>query len=778
MERRAGQKLGQKSGQRYRRTLFCYFMIIVIVPVLILGCYAYYSAEAALRKNIRQANETELMQIENKVDNALDVIRQEILRIASSRQVVNLSEQYIEEVPYPELRNFIDELIGGDTYISYMSGYSFINFKKQWVLSNKGTISLNQVNNKQWVDELRKNSAKIIWSNRLGENEEPESLLSEYINNHYLTFIVKPPIYTENSDVALIFNLKQSALEALFHKSIGNGSLIIFDQDGKLVYSENNNLSSYYLEHQEILEAEEMYSLKLDETEYDIVKKKSAVSGWTFIAAYDASIANKQLMQIPISMFGIISIILMIHGIISGLGAFRVYKPIESLVKQLKGIVPQQEEKEEGDEFSLIHNRIHRLVGHNEELQDMIQREKGQLSELFAIRLMRGRLAREEIEMMKERLGLRFGPFLCVISVLFCQNDDERKGQMEQDLLNLQMLECLRGEIGDRLLFPPFIHTRAILISVDGETREQVEEKILTLRNQLSVLALETCGGYVDMGVSRLFTEVTDFKKANGESLEALKVNEYSDGRKDTEGISVEDSCITYYEDLMDQEMGAGGYNLVLDSAMKEAIDTCNLERALLIVEEFLQEMSRNGAVLYEQHYYQYRFLLTILSVPVDAGIPINDLFPKDQDDLFQCFNQLYDVSSIRKFYETQVIVPVINKMSQFRKSNSEVVMEKIMNLVKASGGDLTLTECAEKLGYHPSYIWRIMKQTKDITFTDYIAEQKLELAKKMLLETDLSIAEIAERLSYSNAQNFIRLFKKHLDVTPGQFRKTKGCIL
>lgn len=29
-----------------------------------------------------------------------------------------------------------------------------------------------------------------------------------------------------------------------------------------------------------------------------------------------------------------------------------------------------------------------------------------------------------------------------------------------------------------------------------------------------------------------------------------------------------------------------------------------------------------------------------------------------------------------------------------------------------------------------------------------------------MLVETDLSVAEIAERLSYSNAQNFIRLFK------------------
>lgn len=84
----------------------------------------------------------------------------------------------------------------------------------------------------------------------------------------------------------------------------------------------------------------------------------------------------------------------------------------------------------------------------------------------------------------------------------------------------------------------------------------------------------------------------------------------------------------------------------------------------------------------------------------------------------------------------------------------------------------MTLAECAQELGYHPSYIWRVLKNTRDITFTDYIAEQKLRIATRLLEETELSVSEIAERLSYSNAQNFIRLFKKHMGITPGQYRK------
>ena len=82
------------------------------------------------------------------------------------------------------------------------------------------------------------------------------------------------------------------------------------------------------------------------------------------------------------------------------------------------------------------------------------------------------------------------------------------------------------------------------------------------------------------------------------------------------------------------------------------------------------------------------------------------------------------------------------------------------MALIDQKNGDVTLAECAQELGYHPSYIWRVLKNTRDITFTDYIAEQKLRIATRLLEETELSVSEIAERLSYSNAQNFIRLFK------------------
>ena len=55
-----------------------------------------------------------------------------------------------------------------------------------------------------------------------------------------------------------------------------------------------------------------------------------------------------------------------------------------------------------------------------------------------------------------------------------------------------------------------------------------------------------------------------------------------------------------------------------------------------------------------------------------------------------------------------------------------------------------------------------------------YFYDQKiLSEAKKLMLETSLSVAEIARKLTYDPA-NFSKFFKKYSGVTPGQFRENQ----
>ena len=48
----------------------------------------------------------------------------------------------------------------------------------------------------------------------------------------------------------------------------------------------------------------------------------------------------------------------------------------------------------------------------------------------------------------------------------------------------------------------------------------------------------------------------------------------------------------------------------------------------------------------------------------------------------------------------------------------------------------------------------------------------RMDMAKKWLKETDMKIAEIAERLQYNNSANFIRSFRKIEGTTPGKYRE------
>ena len=118
------------------------------------------------------------------------------------------------------------------------------------------------------------------------------------------------------------------------------------------------------------------------------------------------------------------------------------------------------------------------------------------------------------------------------------------------------------------------------------------------------------------------------------------------------------------------------------------------------------------------------------------------------------------------------MIDPILEIRGELLNQKSYAMLEDIEKMIAERKGDISLTECAEALQVHPTYIWKILKMDKGRSFSDYLEEYKLEEAKRLLLNTTMSVAEIASELNYTNAQNFIRFFSKSMGVTPGKFRK------
>ena len=57
------------------------------------------------------------------------------------------------------------------------------------------------------------------------------------------------------------------------------------------------------------------------------------------------------------------------------------------------------------------------------------------------------------------------------------------------------------------------------------------------------------------------------------------------------------------------------------------------------------------------------------------------------------------------------------------------------------------------------------------MSFNEYLADIRLEKAKQLLQETDLSAERISDEIGYSNPKYFFKIFKKMTNLTPVEYR-------
>lgn len=118
-------------------------------------------------------------------------------------------------------------------------------------------------------------------------------------------------------------------------------------------------------------------------------------------------------------------------------------------------------------------------------------------------------------------------------------------------------------------------------------------------------------------------------------------------------------------------------------------------------------------------------------------------------------------------------------KMLQMAEIQSQETSVPVTQFEKFQ--DLLVKECprlhkvndfAQLLNTTPQNLNSICRKRSGKTASEYIVTQLLLEAKRYILHTENTINEIAYTLSFSDASNFVKFFKRHENLTPVQFRE------
>lgn len=153
-----------------------------------------------------------------------------------------------------------------------------------------------------------------------------------------------------------------------------------------------------------------------------------------------------------------------------------------------------------------------------------------------------------------------------------------------------------------------------------------------------------------------------------------------------------------------------------------------------------------------------------------------NNQFIHDVDELNKTFtDNVRQCSSVDDLftYLSMMIEDLLETVIQDEKQKEtrpirmakQYIQQNYMNAI-------SLEEISHMVGFNSAYFSTLFKKVSGSNFVDYCSQVRMNKAKQLLRETNLSIAVICEQVGYQDIKHFTKTFKKKIGLKPNEFRK------
>ena len=637
-------------------------------------------------------------------------------------------------------------------------------------------------NNNDAIDEIYLyNEAMLgVFSNRLGYRD---SLSDHYRESLYLIGLSRPagwcyppgvnpethvayyrklPMLSKEPKGLLVFYVKKQMLYSYLMGFSSNkgGALLVLDNDDSVIL-EIDNLDASLTEPLNSLlstitpkpsrEEEPHVSVVNVHGKDYLVTQMKKFSGKTYLSVLEK---NRIVDNVTRVFHPVLAVIL--FTICGGIGfavlySRQLYSPVRDLVLRGRALgVPDAPYKNEilyiGDCFDQLNQETQALQQYSSQVNTKMRAD-------FLMSLLCGTTA--PFQDVLDECRTHSIPTDCQYVVLvFCAEDCLYSGGPE---LLIESLTYVSGH-GD-VLFPKdmLVRNKKNLILVGYFPPDADKRAILEVCSAFSEEVLDRFGNGVRVGVGTVRQHLSKLSSSYRDAM--FSANERI---LDDEGRRIFMANDT-------PKHKSGNISAVHESArcMAEWIEEGKVDQLHEEFERFVQAAVESGSGSYA--FQMFSMLLADILFLVDHRSEIRASELLEQEVFFH-LDECQTVDEARNWFVNSLF-PGIMKQKRLVNKQDEAIPVVCRYIRESIRGDITLAGCAEIVNLSPSYLSKLFKREVGVSFLEYVLKHKLDVVKAMLLDTDMSISDIAEQIGYS-PRSLYRQFYKLTAQSPNEFRK------
>ena len=453
-----------------------------------------------------------------------------------------------------------------------------------------------------------------------------------------------------------------------------------------------------------------------------------------------------------------LSVLFLAASLLLSLGlAWISSKPILKLHRSVSSSMETEGNEAETNEFRFIENAYHSVVERNQSLREQAEIYQREREDQMFLNLMNPATPslRPSAAAIAEMDALMPGNIYQVIALM----PDRKQIALETDaqIIRKTLAETAEG------LFPSLGTVRAVmppsfqvLFILNPNENEKDQEKGVLVRI-LSACREALNGKPVYMGVGQQVGALDDLELSYAGAEEALHQAYMHHLDKNVNAVELR------FPDIRDQS-----YDYEMDGAIGKAIRHMDRDAAEQIISQYVEKVS---------YFTHSQFVRILLHLSVTFNNLENSLQIETDDashslDITTVMH--WDMTDAKTFFITRAIrdIAQLGNMKQQRSGDSALV-EQVNEMIEANiyNPDFSINIIADHFSFSVNYLRSLYKSASGESLSGRITRRRLETACDLLDHTDETIESITDKLGFSTRNYFFTFFKKHMGMTPNQYR-------